>query len=146
MVQPVAPLVYARATLLDSSALIAILDPRERSHTEVRECLELLGRRRDALYVSTFVIAETHRRLLYKPHVGRGKALEFLKDIFDGSYNIVRPTSEDEKRAFTLLERFSDQDVTFTDASSMAIMLRMGLRKVLTLDWHFTLLGFQTVP
>ncbi len=139
-------IVYEHAILLDTSALIAVLDPRESKHQDVREHLDLMGSQSFAIYVPTLVIAETYRRLLFKRNVAKQVPLKFIHDIFDGTYNIVRPVEEDERKAIRLLDRFDDQDLTFTDAASMAIMLRLGLRKVLTLDRHFLLLGFERLP
>lgn len=138
--------VYDRAALLDSSGLIAVLDPRERDHDDVCEQLDLMGDRSYALYVTTLVIAETYRRLLFKRNVTKAIPLRFIRDVFDGSYNIIRLDEQDEAKAVWLLERFADQDLTFTDAASMAVMLRLGLRRALTLDWHFSLLGFERIP
>jgi predicted nucleic acid-binding protein len=44
------------------------------------------------------------------------------------------------------VKRFSDQKLTFTDTINMAVMRRLGLRKVFSFDWHFGLLGFQVIP
>jgi predicted nucleic acid-binding protein len=44
------------------------------------------------------------------------------------------------------VKRFSDQKLTFTDTVNMAVMRRLGLRKVFSFDWHFGLLGFQVIP
>ena len=138
--------VYSRATLLDSSALVALLDPRETRHSDVQQQLSALLSSADALFVSSFVIAETYRRLLYKRNVSKDVPLGFICDVFSGSFNVVRPIEDDETEAVGILKRFRDQQLSFTDAVSMAIMKRLGLLKVLTLDWHFTLMGFETIP
>jgi hypothetical protein len=145
-VLPVPRSIYERAVLFDTGALEAIADPRDQYHDEAAICLAELKELAYPFYVTTLTIAETHRRVLYKPHLGILPALRFLEGIFNDSTNIVRPTEEDERQAVEYIKRFDDQDITFTDAISMAAMKRFGLRKAFAFDWHFTLLGFQVIP
>lgn len=143
---PVPRSIYERAVLFDTCALEAIADPRDQYHKAAAQCLAELRRLAYPFYVTTLTIAETHRRLLYEPHLGNLPALRFLESIYDGSTNIVRPLEEDELRAIEYIKRFEDQKLTFTDTISMAVMNRLGLRKIFSFDWHFTLLGFQVIP
>jgi predicted nucleic acid-binding protein len=48
--------------------------------------------------------------------------------------------------ARNVLHKYSDKDLTYTDAINMAVMIRIGLKNVFAFDWHFTLLGFQVFP
>ena len=145
-VLPVPRSIYERAVLFDTCALEGIGDPKDKYHKAAVQCLAELRQRAYPFYVTTLTIAETQRRLLYKPHLGILPALHFLKSVYDGSTNIVRPLEEDELRAIEYIERFGDQTLTFTDTISMAVMNRLGLRKIFSFDWHFTLLGFQVIP
>lgn len=43
------------------------------------------------------------------------------------------------------LERFDDQDISFTDAISFAVMSERGIEEALTLDRHFAAAGFRVV-
>lgn len=143
---PVPRTIYERAVLFDTGALEAITDRRDQYHQQAIECLFMLRRLSYPLYVTTLTISETYRRLLYKPYVHKQRAFSFLDYIYDGSVNIERPTEEDEVKAIGYVRRFYDQDITFTDAISMAIMIRLGIRKVFSFDRHFALLGFQIIP
>jgi predicted nucleic acid-binding protein len=143
---PVPHSIYERAVLFDTCALEAIADPRDKYHEAAAQCLAELRQLAYPFYVTTLTIAETHRRLLYKPRLGILPALRFLESVYDGSTNIVRPLEEDEQQAMEYIKRFEDQELTFTDTVSMAVMNRLGLRKVFSFDWHFTLLGFQVIP
>jgi len=138
--------IYERAVLFDTGALEAIVDSKDQYHNEATACLRELRDLAYPFYVTTLTIAETHRRLLYTPHLGVLPALRFLESVFDGSTNIVRPNEGDEKQAVEYIKRFDDQDLTFTDVMSMAVMKRLGLHRVFTFDWHFTLLGFRVIP
>jgi predicted nucleic acid-binding protein len=145
-VLPVPRSIYERAVLFDTCALEAIADPRDKYHGPASQCLSEFRRLAYPFYVTTLTIAETHRRLLYKPHLGILSALRFLEGVYDGSTNIVRPLEEDELQAVQYIKRFKDHKLTITDTISMAVMKRLGLRKVFSFDWHFTLLGFQVTP
>jgi predicted nucleic acid-binding protein len=138
--------IHERAILLDTGAVEAIVDPKDQYHQPAVQCRAVLLELACPLYITTLTIAETHRRLLYKPHLGHRQALNFLEDIYSGSTNIVRSLGEDELRAKEYVSRFADQKLTFTDTVNMAVMRRIGLRKVFSFDWHFRLLGFQVVP
>lgn len=145
-VLPVPRSIYERAVLFDTCALEAITDPRDQYHETASNCLFEFRRLAYPFYVTTLTIAETHRRLLYKPYLGILSALRFLESVYDGSINIIRPLEEDELQAMEYIRRFKGQKLTVTDTISMAVMKRLGLRKVFSFDWHFTLLGFQVVP
>lgn len=138
--------VYERAVLFDTSALEAVADPRDKYHEKAEQCLLQLKVSGYPFYITTLTIAETHRRLLYKRHLGNLPALFFLEGVYDGSMNIVRPIKKDELQAIEYIKQFQDQSITLTDAINMAVMNRLGLRQVFSFDWHFTLLGFQIVP
>jgi predicted nucleic acid-binding protein len=143
---PVPHSIYERAVLLDTSALEAIIDARDRCNKDAIQCLIELRNISYPIYITNLTIAETHRRLLYKPHFDNRLALSFLVNIYDGSVNIVRATEADELKAIGYIERFGDQKLTLTDAVSMAVMIRLRMRKIFSFDWHFRLLGFQIIP
>ena len=44
------------------------------------------------------------------------------------------------------LERFADQDYSFTDAVSFAVMTEREMTDALALDHHFASAGFQLLP
>jgi predicted nucleic acid-binding protein len=143
---PVPHTIYERAVLLDTSALEAIVDKQDAHNKEATQCLFRLRDLSYPLYITNLTIAETHRRLLYKPQFDNRLSFSFLENIYDGSVNIIRVAEADEVRAISYIERFKDQKLTVTDAVSMAVMIRLGLRKIFSFDWHFTLLGFEIIP
>jgi predicted nucleic acid-binding protein len=56
---------------------------------------------------------------------------------------ILRPTHTDELAALELFEKFADQQVSFTDSVSFALMRRAGLDTVFSFDQHFVRAGFK---
>jgi predicted nucleic acid-binding protein len=138
--------IYERAVLFDTCALEAIMDERDQRYEQAIGCLNELKEIRYPFYITTYTICETHRRLLYKSGLGYPIAKKFLDEIYGGFTNIIRPHEEDEMQAKEFIERFEEEKLSFTDAISMAVMKRKGLKKVFTFDWHFTLIGFEVIP
>jgi len=90
------------------------------------------------------VIYEAYKRLLFD--MGWAEARRFLKSILSGQYNVVRTIEEDEKTADVLIERYKALNLTLTDATSMALMTRLGIAKSFSFDQHFLQAGFIRVP
>jgi len=65
-------------------------------------------------------------------------ALEALADPKDQRH--------DEALALDYLRRYNDQLLTVSDVTSMAVVARLGLGRVFTFGWHFSLLGIEVIP
>lgn len=134
-----------KGLFVDTSAWYPIAD---RAHTDhavlVRTLRDGIGR--GAPIVTTnLVVAETHALLLRR--AGRGAALAFLKAIRRPPNRIEHITPEREDDAIRhWLERFSDQPFSLADACSFVVMTELGIRDALTLDHHFAVAGFVTLP
>lgn len=137
--------IYQRAVLLDTAAWVAIPDETEQYHRQAIRCLHQLRELAFPLYVTVGTIAETHRQVLYRPHLGHTHARRFQESIYEGSVNILSPTKQDKQQATVRIDTCKDQTITFTDAINMAIVGRKGLGKVFSFDRHFRLLAFQTI-
>jgi predicted nucleic acid-binding protein len=59
-----------------------------------------------------------------------------------GGTHIERVTEQDEEEAFAIIDRYADKDFSYTDATSFAIMQRLGISVALSYDRHFTQFGF----
>ena len=93
---------------------------------------------------TNLVLAETHALLLYRGH--RAAALTFVRAAREAPNVIVSSTRELEERAVVdWLEQFDDQDFSFTDAVSFAVMQERGTGRALTLDRHFATAGFEMI-
>jgi predicted nucleic acid-binding protein len=58
-----------------------------------------------------------------------------------------RVSVEDENKAWEILKEFSDKTFSYNDATSFAIMKRLGLKTVFAFDEHFKQYGrFVIVP
>jgi len=71
-------------------------------------------------------------------------ALTFLQTVGESPNVVVRSSRELEAAAERdWLTRYDDQDFSFADAVSFAVMTERGIRDALTLDHHFVVAGFQ---
>ena len=132
------------ALFADTSFLYALVDPADRHH---KVCSALLGQAEDEirLIITTdFILAESHALLLSR--LGGRAALTWLRQIRDLGC-VERVTEADEESALQLLSRYDDKDFSFTDATSFAVMERLGITTALSLDVHFVQYGrFLVLP
>jgi predicted nucleic acid-binding protein len=54
---------------------------------------------------------------------------------------VERTTAEDERRAVQIVLKYRDKDFSLVDASSFALMERLGLRRAIAFDPHFRQYG-----
>ena len=120
------------AVLADAGPLYAAVDPSDKHHARALRQLEELGRDRRDVIVPFSTMAETYTLLLRK--LGASIALRWLNEIAETV--LVNPTPEDYRQAVVKLSRFTDQSITFFDATLAVLGLRMEL-PVWTYDHHF---------
>lgn len=126
---------------MDTSAFIAVRE----GDVDAVQCDQAIRQRRLPVYVTSTVLVETHRRFLFD--FGQREARRFLDQAYSGAMNIVRPSDSDETEAIRLLDRYADLRMTFCDALSMAVMLRIGIARAFTSDRrHFSAALFIVVP
>ena len=124
--------------LVDTSAVFALVDRSDARHPEARAGLEYLKRRRIEPLLTNFIVAESHALLLAR--VGADLARRW---VVGNKWPIERIGEDDETRAQAILVRFADKTFSYTDATSFAVMERLGLKRAFAFDPHFTQFGFQ---
>lgn len=130
-----------RRVFIDTSAFVGLADARDQESIRAGRVMELLIAQRWQLVTSNFVVAETHALLLSRRD--RQLALATLLDIDDGTATVLRISEADELRARRIIERYDDKAFTLTDATSFAVMERLGIRSAFTFDRHFSQFGFD---
>ncbi|HEU4584095.1 MAG TPA: PIN domain-containing protein [Gemmatimonadaceae bacterium] len=135
----------ARELFVDTSAWYALVDSGERSRPRVAKALREAIESRYRVVTTNLILAETHALLLRR--FGREVALAFLREIRSEPNVVVESCRELEEGARRdWLERFEDQDFSFTDAVSFAVMSERRISSALTLDHHFAVAGFEVKP
>jgi uncharacterized protein len=127
---------------VDTSAWYPLIVATHPDHARLGTALRSLIRDHRRLVTTNLVVAETHALLLRR--VGRAPALTFVQTVGEPPNIIVRSSRELEAAAErNWLAPYGDQDFSFADAVSFAVMTERGIREALTLDHHFVVAGFQ---
>lgn len=125
--------------LVDTSAVFALLDRSDVNHSAARATLEGLKRRRAGPLLTNFIVAESHALVLSR--LGSDIARRWL---LGNVWPVERVSAEDEANARGIIARYVDKTFSYTDATSFAVMERLGL-KAFAFDPHFRQYGFQLV-
>ncbi|MBU0704252.1 MAG: PIN domain-containing protein [Chloroflexi bacterium] len=130
---------------VDTSAWIAIINPRDKHHLAAKEFYSGVLARKGQFLISNLIVAETYTNLLWK--LGHHKAMSFL-DIIEQSSSVHCVWSDQklEAQARDILRRYDDQDFSYTDAVSFALMQQQELTEAFAFDHHFSVVGFVQLP
>ena len=130
---------------IDTGPLVARYVARDQYHSTAVTAWGELAASTDRCITTHDVIDETLTLLARR--VGSAFAVERARALF-GSHEleIIRAGRDDEMRAVDLLEKFADQDFSFTDCISFAVMRHSGISKAFTFDHHFRVAGFEIWP
>lgn len=124
------------ALILDTGPLYASLDRHDADHSA---CRELIESAREKLVIPAPVLVEVDCWIHERLHPGVLVAL--LADIIDGAYEVTDLDPDGYRRVAELCDRYADSDIGFVDAAVLAVVERLGEKKLATLDRrHFGLL------
>ena len=81
---------------------------------------------------------------LVRSRAGHALAVKAGESLRDPSLvELARITPEDEENAWDLFVKYKDQDFSYTDCASFALMRRLALPIAITTDHHFQQAGFE---
>lgn len=125
---------------VDTSALIAFVDRSDSHHALFRR----LFADPPPLFTTTLVVAEGHGWFLRR--YDRRRALQFLAMLEAMTPLVVESVGRAEQDAAVgLLRRFSDQDLTLTDAVGLHLSAARGVAAIWSTDRHLGLVGVPLV-
>ena len=122
---------------VDTSALVAFADRSDTYHP----LFQRLFADPPPLVTTLLVVAEGHGWFLRR--YDTAKALQFLSMIDAMPLRVLALGPEDQRGGTALLRRFSDQELTFTDAVGLHVMDIRKTRVCWSTDFH---LGITKVP
>ena len=130
---------------VDTSAWVALADKDDSLHRDAASSYPSIFKNHKNLVTSNLIVAETYIILLKE--LRHKAAIEFLERI-KASPRILKFYSNEniETEAEGILEKYIDQDFSYTDAVSFVIMKRQKIRKVFCFDKHFVTAGFTNIP
>lgn len=130
---------------VDTSAWYVLAVTSTPQHRRFAETLRARVKQGSRVVTTNLVIAETHVLLMRR--ISHSVAMTFVREVSRSPNIIVRSSEEHEAAAVTdWLERFDDQDFSFTDAVSFVVMTERGISEALALDHHFSSAGFSLLP
>ena len=129
---------------IDAGPLLARYHGRDQYHERALETWDRVNRLADICVTSNLVLSEVFT--LLGRRMGYAFAAERAQMIYHSDrLTIIRSTQEEELRALEFFTKFADQNVSFTDCISFAIMHKRRIHQVFSFDRHFTLAGFQLI-
>ena len=127
---------------IDTGAFLAWELRRDQHHEHARDGWETLANSTVRLFTSEHVIDETLTLLARR--AGYAHAARRGKDYLQGhTLRILQSTPDDLERAIGIMEKYADQQVSYTDCISFSLMKREKLRSVFGFGRHFTTAGFR---
>ncbi len=118
---------------VDTSAFIAFADRSDTHHGLFRR---LFADPPD-LITTLLVVAEGHGWFLKRYDSGKG--LQFLSMLESMPLKILPVGLQEQRAATAIIRKFSDQDLTLTDATGLHIMAARRLRICWSTDFHLAL-------
>lgn len=129
---------------IDTSALIALLVDREEFHLKVANQYRNYRQSRATLFTSDYVLDELFTRLLYY-RIDIGKHINKLKSSISANELIILYMNENLfNKSVDIFLKFSDQKISFTDATSYVLYKDLSLDEVFTLDRDFKRMRIKT--
>jgi len=121
---------------VDTSALIAFVDRSDSHHPLFRQLFSAPP----GLVTTSLVIAEGHGWFLKR--FDRTRALQFIALAEDMSPLQILPVGADEQAGgVQILRKFSEKNISLTDAVGLHIMKTRRIRRCWSTDFHLGLTG-----
>lgn len=127
---------------VDTGAWYAVVDKKDPDHKQAETFLKT---NETPLLTTNFIFDETVT--LLRSRLGFDVAKNFGQNLKNSSLvGIVAVKDEDEERAWQIFLKYKDQDFSFTDCTSFAVMERLKLDTAFSFDSHFEAMKFRVMP
>ena len=127
---------------IDTGAFLARYLLRDQYHEQSLLIWEKLTSSKQQVFTSNFVLDELFTLL------GRKANYKFAAEqatiILSSTHlNILRPDLTIEKKAVEYFKKYADQQFSYTDCISFALMKHRHIKKAFTFDHHFEIVKFE---
>jgi predicted nucleic acid-binding protein len=127
---------------VDTGAWYALVDSDDVDH---KAAAAFLVSNMVPLITTNFIFSETVTLIRYR--IGHEAARSFGQKLIESSFvRVVAVTPTDEERAWGIFSKYRDQDFSFVDCTSFAVMERMKLSTAFAFDRHFSVMKYAVVP
>ncbi len=124
------------SVFVDSSAWYAAADRGDRCNAAAKGLLQTP----ETLVTTDHVLIETWR--LIHHFISAHAAERFWGGLRSGVATIEQTTSADLEAAWSIGERFPDQDFSLVDRTSFAVMERLGISRAISFDSDFAVFRY----
>lgn len=133
---------------VDSWAWFALTHSRSADHVKAQQANDKLLNAGYRFVTTNFVLAESTTLIRYQlAHATSVQFLKIVDELVAGKLlSVIRISELHEQTARSLFERYSDQDFSFADCTSFAVMRELEIEEVFTGDKHFATMGFRLMP
>jgi uncharacterized protein len=129
---------------LDTGALVAVMNKKDQYHVQAVTKLDAFLKGSGQLITTQHVFAETVTRILRR--VSHTKAVEAGNLIrSEAAIEIIFPDPQVLEQAWEIFKKYDDQDFSFVDCISFALMRQMKISRAFAFDKHFSVMGFQPI-
>lgn len=133
---------------IDTGFWLSYLVRRDKHYCTSALLMDKLMEQGTLLVTSDLVVAETYTLLMRK--VGTAGGLKFLDllllQVKERFTKVHYMDGELVDQAHILLKKYADWRLSFTDAASVAIIMRRGTPAIATFDRHFRAMGCCCLP
>ncbi len=134
-----------KAIFIDSGAWVALADIRDQFHSDAVGVYSQVLQQWKYQVTTDLVIAEAYNMI--RRRLGHTAGIRFLESLRKSSRLIkIYCDAALEIQAEAILRRYSDQDFSFADAVSFAVMQERGITEAFAFDQHFRTAGFALLP
>jgi predicted nucleic acid-binding protein len=129
---------------IDTSALIAIMNKKDQYHARAIDIFTAIVKGNNNLIITSHIFAETitriERKVSAKQAILAGKML-----LNNNGIKIIIPQEGIIDNAWNIFQKYQDQEFSFVDCISFAVMKEMRITKAFAFDKHFKIIGFETL-
>lgn len=137
-----------KKVFIDTSAWIAYSLKGEKHHEAIKKLVYQMIEDGIMLFTSNDVIDETVTRLVYDTYPKITKSfIDFIEENIRKKSIVQLWTDEQiQDEAFQLIDKFADQKISLTDATSVVFVTHFKIDRILSLDSDFMKLGLSVLP
>jgi predicted nucleic acid-binding protein len=127
---------------VDTSAWVAINNKNDQHHDEAVSKITKVRQQKIQLVTSEYVFDESVTIIRYR--VSHRAAVAFGDALISSNVASIEDITDEERlKTWVLFKKYRDKDLSFTDCTSFALMVKLKLQKAFSFDNHFKQVGFE---
>jgi predicted nucleic acid-binding protein len=126
---------------VDSGAWLAFFSARDGHHAEADRLVREAFASKISLFTTNLVLAEVHRLLLFRAGI-RPAAVALERIDMSAKVTVLYTDASTHREARSWLAKLHDQVISYTNATSFAVMKAKRCQHALSFDHDFVIAGF----